>query len=123
MDKPCRVMVVVDDPMIVAALSDLLEGQGLRVITAASGGEAIRQLVATPCDAVVTNFNGAGSDGADLVAEIRRRHGPRLPVVVLASEDETARHLFARHRNLQILRKPAEITVICATLARVLPAC
>lgn len=115
-----RILVVDDEPLIVGVLRDLFENRGLLVSTAANGYEAIQLLSAGPFDAVVTDLNMPQCDGADLIAEIRRRDGSRLPIIVLTGDSE-AGHRLAGLDNLQILRKPAGIAEITAAMNRALP--
>lgn len=114
-----RVLVVDDEPLIVGMLRDLFEAQGLLVSTATNGDEAIRLLSAGPYDAVITDLNMPRCGGADLIAEIRRREGGRLPVIVLTGDSDAERRL-AGMNNLQILRKPAGIAEITVAMGRAL---
>ncbi|HYG86461.1 MAG TPA: response regulator [Azospirillum sp.] len=114
-----HVLVVDDEPLIVDALRGLFELQGLRVSTAANGGEALHQLAASRVDAVVTDLNMPDCGGAELIGELRRRDMLSPPVIVLTADDEAARTLV-RLDNVQILRKPAGIGEILAALSRAL---
>lgn len=116
-----RVLVVDDEPSIVSVLRDLFEAQGLLVSTAANGHEAIHLLLAGPYDVVVTDFNMPGCGGTELIAEIRRREGLSLPVIVLTGDYQTASSTLAKVDNVQILRKPAGIAEITAAMGRILP--
>lgn len=113
-----RILVVDDEPLIVETLCSLLERQGLRVSTAANGREALDRLAASPMDIVMTDLHMPGGNGAELVAEIRRRDS-LPPVIVLTADDQAARSLV-RLGNVQVLRKPAGIGEILAALGRVL---
>ncbi|MCR6632986.1 MAG: response regulator [Magnetospirillum sp.] len=114
-----HVLVVDDEPLIVDVLRDLFERQGLLVSTAANGLEAMRLLSTGSFDAVLTDLNMPGCGGAELVAAIRQRDAPLLPVIVLTADDWAAQDL-ATLGDIQILRKPAGITDILAALGRAL---
>lgn len=115
-----HVLVVDDEKLIVDALRDLFERQGLRVSTAANGFEALDRLSTGPVDAVVTDLHMPGCGGAELIATIRHWDAPSPPFIVLTADDDAAQSLI-RLGNIQILRKPAGIGEILAALGRALP--
>jgi CheY-like chemotaxis protein len=82
------VLIVDDDPGVVAILRHGMEGAGLEVITASDGASALRQLVEhlLGLDLLVTDLEMPGLDGPSLVRIIRAEGGEReLPIMILAS--------------------------------------
>lgn len=114
-----HVLVVENEPLILEALRALFERRGLRVSAVANGADAIRLLSVQAVDAIVTDLNMPRCGGAELIAEIRRRDGHALPVIVLTADDQAAQEV-ASWDNVQVLRKPAGIVEIMAAIGRAL---
>ncbi|MBI3886951.1 MAG: response regulator [Opitutae bacterium] len=76
------VLVVDDEPPIRALLSDLLEGEGYRVLTAGSGEDALKVYFQhqETLRLVVTDFMMPGMDGLALIRALRVL-APGLPIV------------------------------------------
>ncbi|GAA2722908.1 response regulator [Cellulomonas aerilata] len=80
------VLVVDDDEMVRELIRAGLEDQGLAVLTARSGLEALAHLRATVPDLVVSDVNMPDMDGFALVGRLRADPGTRsLPLVFLTS--------------------------------------
>jgi len=81
------VLIVDDDPDILALLRRWLEKAGYRVETMASAGESLsRMAVATP-RVVITDYIMEEMDGISLLEEIQRQY-PLLPVIMLSGKAE-----------------------------------
>ncbi len=84
-----KVLLIDDHPLILAALSRVIEGlqRDVRVTTADSAGAARRALSAdADFDLVLLDLQLGDEDGFDLLAEVRARC-PALPVVVVSGSD------------------------------------
>ena len=80
------VMVVDDSSAIRKFVMFALRAQGLTVVTAQDGMEALEKLAHTPVDLVVTDLNMPKLDGYGLVRAIRSdREYAELPVIILSS--------------------------------------
>ena len=79
-----RVLIVDDDPEMVALLARGLPRRGFAVVTAASAAEALAVLAADDVDVVVTDLHMAGLDGLALTERIVGNR-PGLPVIVLTA--------------------------------------
>ncbi len=80
------VMVVDDSVAIRKFVMFALRAQGLTVVTAQDGMEALEKLAHTPVDLVVTDLNMPKLDGFGLVRAIRAdREYAELPVIILSS--------------------------------------
>ena len=85
------ILIVDDDPSVVASLALLLKRQGHAVRGAASAEEALSALtppIGEPCELVLQDMNfsrdTSGAEGLALLAEIRRRQ-PELPVILITA--------------------------------------
>ncbi|WP_176595059.1 MULTISPECIES: PAS-domain containing protein [Sphingobium] len=111
------VLVVDDDPMIVAATEALLASLGHRALTAGDG-ETARKL-ARRADAALVDFQlGEKEDGLTLIAALRHRH-PGLPAALVTAEDEASIAARAAMLDIAFIPKPAAPEAISAFLARV----
>ena len=80
------VMVVDDSVAIRKFVMFALRAQGLTVVTAQDGMEALEKLAHTSVDLVVTDLNMPKLDGYGLVRAIRAdREYAELPVIILSS--------------------------------------
>lgn len=79
-----RVMIVDDDAEMRALLRDVLERDGFLVHEHSAGDGLVPLLEEWLPDAIVLDKEMAGSNGLDLLPDIRRRH-PRTPVVLVTA--------------------------------------
>ena len=80
------VLVVEDDPVIRAALIEVLTGHGYAVQTAHQGFEALRQITQGAPDIVVLDLGLPDLDGLDVLRMIRGIS--RVPVLVATARDD-----------------------------------
>ncbi|MFF6995383.1 response regulator transcription factor [Streptomyces sp. NPDC008313] len=80
------VLVVEDDPVIRAALIEVLSGHGYAVKTAHQGFEALREVTQSPPDIVVLDLGLPDLDGLDVLRMIRGVS--RVPVLVATARDD-----------------------------------
>jgi len=83
-----HVLVVDDEPAIVAIVRDYLADAGYRVTTARSGDEALRQIRSITPDLVVLDLGLPGIDGLDVAREIRRTSW--VPIIMLTARSDEA---------------------------------
>jgi DNA-binding response OmpR family regulator len=82
-----RILVVEDDPAILAGLTDLLEGEGFGVVTATDGDAALRLHAGEKPDLVLLDIMLPEKNGYDVCREIRRGD-PVTPVIMLTAKGE-----------------------------------
>jgi PAS domain S-box-containing protein len=71
--RAARVLVVDDDPQVLATLSELLRSLGHAVTSARSGAEALGGYQPGQFDVVLTNIGMAGMNGWEMAAQLRAR--------------------------------------------------
>ena len=117
--RPCRVMVVDDDPLVVASTAAMLEDVGHTVTEALSGARALDLLrLGTKVDVVVTDHAMPGMTGAELARQIRQRW-PDLPVILATGYAELPN---GEDPGLPRLSKPYLQDELAAQIARVMSA-
>jgi DNA-binding response OmpR family regulator len=80
------ILVVDDEPKIVALARDYLEHAGFEVLTAADGRSALESVRRRRPDLVVLDLGLPSVDGLDVTREIRRTS--MLPIVMLTARDD-----------------------------------
>jgi len=71
-DRPV-VMLVDDDPGVLAALHRCLRREGYELLAVESGSRALERLAEAAVDLVITDQRMPGMKGTELIGEIRRR--------------------------------------------------
>jgi CheY-like chemotaxis protein len=83
---PTRILVVDDDPSILALVSEILLDEGYDVATAHNGADALEQLSVAMPAVMVTDLMMPVMDGAALVRACRARATTAgLPIVVMSA--------------------------------------
>ena len=91
---------------VVNALSTWLKAEGMEVVTAGSGSEAMARLGAARPDLVITDLKMEGMSGMDVLAEIHRDN-PLLPVIMLSGQAQIPDAVKATHLgSAAFLTKP-----------------
>ena len=70
---PPRLLVIDDDNLVRAALTDMLQTAGFEVITAANGRLGLELLNTTPVDAIITDILMPEQEGLETIREARQR--------------------------------------------------
>ena len=80
-----RILLVDDEPTVLAALRLTLEANGFVCNTAADGLEALKALAETSVDVVISDLRMPNMSGFELLPNIRRRH-PQVVLIVCSAE-------------------------------------
>lgn len=80
-----RILIVDDEPTILATMAPLLRARGYTVATATSGYGALDAVARTSPDLVILDLGLPDLDGVDVCR--RLREGRNLPIVVLSARD------------------------------------
>jgi PAS domain S-box-containing protein len=103
-----HVLVVDDEPLMCRSLQLLLEQEGYRVSTAASAGDALELLAATPCDLFLVDIGMPLMGGMELLAEITLRV-PQSPVIMMTGNVSVDSALSAlKNGAYDYIKKPFE---------------
>ncbi|MFC3175438.1 PAS-domain containing protein [Novosphingobium bradum] len=111
-----RVLVVDNEPEIVAATLALLEATGHQARGA--GGLAEALALDDPCDAVLADYHLDDGDGLALIAALRQRR-PGLPAALVTAEQDRAVAARAAAMGVPVLAKPTDPAAIAAFLGGV----
>src|SRR5437763_1007446 len=87
-----RILVVEDEPRILAFVARGLESEGFTVDRAADGVEALRAARRERYDAVVLDLLLPRIDGLAVLRDLRQ-HQPELPVLILSARSDLATKL------------------------------
>jgi len=82
-----HILVVDDEPTIVAVVRDRLQREGFLVRGVASGEEALSQVAANVPDLIVLDVMLPGIDGFEVLRRLRAA-GHNLPVILLTARDD-----------------------------------
>ena len=85
-NSEARLLVVDDEPTILELLAGTLRFAGFDVLTAVSGGDALRAAASGRPDLILLDVMMPGCDGFEVVRRIRGG-GPRTPVIFLTARD------------------------------------
>ena len=119
------VLVVDDEPSVLAFLAALLRLQGLNVIEAAGGPDAIESTCNfnNPIDLLITDIRMHPMDGVELAAEMRKRK-PDIPVLFIsgyAPDNEIVTQAVLKIKT-DYLQKPFVNTVFAVKVRELLAA-
>ena len=89
MDKRHRILVVDDDADMCELLSDVLEAEGLSVLTVVDSSEAAKILKQEEFDVIITDLNMPNLDGIQLITAVRKLPGCSfVPILMLTTESQ-----------------------------------
>jgi len=112
-------ILVVDDHIAMAEnIAEMLELDGYQASIAGSAAEALAAF-SEQINALITDFRMTDGNGAQLIAEIRRR-GSRIPAVVMtAYADDAMENACTTAGALAVLPKPVEMGRLLALVSEV----
>lgn len=82
--KDIRLLVVDDEPAVLASVSGLFAVFGFSVATAKSGNEALAHLAQNPAHIVISDIRMSGGDGISLLRALRDHHYDRPAVLFMS---------------------------------------
>ena len=115
-----RVLVVDDDPDVLASLERGLRLSGFEVATAVDGAEALRSATETRPDAIVLDINMPAGDGFSVHERIKSLRGGVLegvPIIYLTGERSPRVALSAKaHGAFALVHKPYDAASLVETV-------
>ena len=78
-----RLLVIDDDNLVRAALTDMLQTAGFEVVTASNGRLGLELLDTTPVDAIITDILMPEQEGLETIREARQRF-PELRILAIS---------------------------------------
>ncbi len=78
-----RLLVIDDDNLVRAALTDMLETAGFEVITASNGRLGLELLETAPVDAIITDILMPEQEGLETIREARQRF-PNIRILAIS---------------------------------------
>ncbi len=103
------ILVVEDEPIVLAGYQMLFESWGYRVIAAGSTDEAIRlvrDFGESPGFILADYRLRNGQTGTETIAQVRRTFGPAIPCALVTGDTAIDRLRHAAAAGLPILHKP-----------------
>ena len=114
--RPSFTVLVVDDSVDIQwMLAEVLECEGLRVLTASNGEEALKILSSAPLHAVITDYQMEKMDGLELLRRIQQEW-PRLPVFLMSGAPLTA--TAALDSVVAVFKKPFDLSALVGAVLR-----
>ncbi len=115
-----RILVVDDDPDILALLSNWLTKENFEVITCESGEDAITQVSIVQPKLVITDLFMGGMDGMELLTELHNDN-PLLPVIIFSGQAKIPDAIRATHLgSAAFLTKPIQKEVLLEQVKKTL---
>jgi signal transduction histidine kinase/CheY-like chemotaxis protein len=107
------VLVTDDDPAVSRVFARVLRAGGYRVLTAATGEEALSCMQAEDgrVDLVITDVVMSGMSGLELGRSVRARY-PKVPILFVTGYSSASADELASVSTLPVLRKPCSIEAL-----------
>jgi DNA-binding response OmpR family regulator len=107
-----RILLVDDDPQLLAAMTLRLAEIGYRCTTCGNASEAMVRFAANQFDLVITDMSMPGIDGLSVVAMIRSQS--EIPILIMTGHSAEYGPLIAGYKNVTLIRKPLEPRALIA---------
>ncbi|HET6921601.1 MAG TPA: response regulator [Anaeromyxobacteraceae bacterium] len=116
-DRPRTVLIVEDDPDLLALEEAVLAEAGYRVASAADGVEALERVEREMPGLILLDMRMPRMDGWNFAREFRARHGDACPIAVITAA-ENARLRAQEIQAHAWLEKPFDLEDVLALVAR-----
>jgi len=114
-----RVLVVDDDPTILASVADVLAEDGMTVTVAEGGVRALAMLASARPDVVLSDVRMPDIDGLTLLREIKAKHAESDVVMMTAFDDMPTVVSSMRAGAVEFLVKPLDLNQLRTAIRRV----
>ena len=115
-----RILFVDDEASILDVIRAMMEpfAADWEPVYANSGAEALAQMADAPFDVLVSDMRMPNLSGAELLAEVQKRH-PRTIRIILSGYADSIQVMQAVATTHQFLSKPFKLDDLLATLTRI----
>jgi len=109
-----RVLIVDDEPSILDLLTEMLSSDGMDVVTALDGEEALGRLAEESFDVIISDFRMPRMTGRELYnAACKRAPGIGRRFVFISGEmDPVTKREFIRETGVPVISKPFRADVV-----------
>jgi len=104
-----RILVVDNNQDLLSTIQEYLEHHGYRVMSAATGLEAVRLLRAQTFDFLITDIVMPDISGLGLI-EISKKEFPELPIIAMTGYSEQVKDLTLERSPDYYIEKPFELS-------------
>jgi signal transduction histidine kinase/CheY-like chemotaxis protein len=115
-EQAARVLLVDDDPRLVAVLADMLRSEGHPVTTATDGEQALGLFDPARHDVVITDLGMPGVNGWELAGRVKER-SPSTPVFILTGWGESVVTDESSQFVDRVIAKPVSVESLLDQLA------
>lgn len=113
------ILIVEDDIDLADTCAMLLESHGYRVVIAANGAEALREIVRCMPSLIISDCHMPRMNGSELCAKVRAmEYGTMVPFVLISATDECRRLNNANYNAF--LKKPFRAEQLMLTVRTLL---
>ena len=107
-----KVLLVDDEEEFIDLMSQRLETRGLKVVTVASGEDAVSRVVDQSFDVAVVDLAMPGIDGIETLKQIKAER-PDIEVIMLTGQATVKSGIEAmKHGACDFLEKPVDLNVL-----------
>jgi len=118
-ERPVRILVVDDEPLLRRLLLTALEARGHAVDVCSDGEEALEKFEKGRYDLVVTDFRMPRMTGVELIQNLLRRP-TRVPVVLTSSDTLEEMKIPSPLEGVEFLQKPFGLSELFSAVQRAL---
>jgi DNA-binding response OmpR family regulator len=80
-----KILVAEDEPILIRIIEMRLKKDGYEVLLAEDGQQALDRLEQGPPDLIITDIMMPYASGLEIIASVRARTGPKVPVIILSA--------------------------------------
>ena len=106
---PFTILVIDDDPGLLALATELLSGAGHRVLVASSGEDALAMVRAVRIDLILLDYYMTRMNGLEVIQRLKADGATRrIPVVAVTSGTAEDANKLSRAGSVGVILKPFE---------------
>jgi DNA-binding response OmpR family regulator len=104
-----RILLVEDEPLVAATLSEMLEEEGFEVRTAFDGAEGLNASAEFAPDLIISDFMMPRMSGSEMITRLRAQGG-LCPIILMSAITNLPRDYRPAHNAF--LQKPFSLNVL-----------